>query len=309
MSDLNDRQRHAVRHTDSPLLVLAGAGSGKTRVITEKMAHLVRSGTCAANEIVAVTFTNKAAREMKARAARLMDKDEQKGLWVSTFHTLGLRVLKSEYRAAGLRPGFSLFDANDSQTLLNDLLKRDGENDAAKDAQWVISAWKSALIDPDTALATARDDREAQAARLYAAYERSLRAFNGLDFDDLIGLPVTLLRDKEDARQRWQLRVRYVLADEYQDTNLAQYAMLRLLAGDEGRFTVVGDDDQSIYTWRGANPENLNQLKTDYPSLAVVKLEQNYRSSGNVLNAANTLIANNPHLFEKGSGVPTVQAT
>ncbi|MEO1576554.1 MAG: 3'-5' exonuclease, partial [Pseudomonadota bacterium] len=158
---------------------------------------------------------------------------------------------------------------------------------------------KSALLTPDEALAAAQDDREAQAARLYAAYERSLRAFNGLDFDDLIGLPVMLLRDKDDARARWQERVRYVLADEYQDTNLAQYALLKLLAGKEGRFTVVGDDDQSIYTWRGANPENLNQLKADYPDLAVVKLEQNYRSSSNVLNAANRLIANNPHLFDK----------
>ncbi|MEM6641258.1 MAG: UvrD-helicase domain-containing protein [Pseudomonadota bacterium] len=299
MSDLNPRQRRAVEHVATPLLVLAGAGSGKTRVITEKISHLVNTGVCKASEIIAVTFTNKAAREMRERAERLLPKDQRKGLQISTFHTLGLKMLKTEYRSAGLRRGFSLFDANDTQALLNDILKRDGDDDATKDAQWVISGWKNQLLSPEQAAATAADPRESGLAKLYAAYERSLRAFNGVDFDDLIGLPVQLLRDRPDVRERWQSRVRYLLADEYQDTNLAQYTMLRLLAGRDGRFTVVGDDDQSIYTWRGANPENLNQLKADYPELNVVKLEQNYRSTGNVLDAANALIDHNPHLFEK----------
>jgi ATP-dependent DNA helicase Rep len=299
MSELNPRQRRAVAHVDSPLLVLAGAGSGKTRVITEKIAHLIRTCNVDARHIIAVTFTNKAAREMRERATRLLDGKEQKGLWVSTFHTLGLRILKQDYQRLGYRRGFSIFDATDTQSLLRELLKRDGDDDAAKSAQWTISAWKSALIPPDQALATAEDPLEAAAARLYARYERSLRAYNGFDFDDLIGVPVRLLQTDEEALAEWRERVRYVLADEYQDTNLAQYALLKLLAGDAGRFTVVGDDDQSIYTWRGANPENLHQLKTDYPTLSVVKLEQNYRSTANILNAANELIGNNPHLFDK----------
>jgi ATP-dependent DNA helicase Rep len=299
MSELNPRQRRAVEHVDSPLLVLAGAGSGKTRVITEKIAHLIRDCALDASHIIAVTFTNKAAREMRERATGLLDGGEQKGLWVSTFHTLGLRIIKKEYRRLGFRPGFSIFDASDSLTLLKEILKRDGDDDAAQAAQWKISAWKSALIGADEALANAEDPLDAQAARLYAVYERSLRAYNGFDFDDLIGAPVKLLQDNPECLAEWRERVRYVLADEYQDTNVSQYALLRLLAGDEGRFTVVGDDDQSIYTWRGANPENLNQLKADYPALKVVKLEQNYRSSGNILDAANALIANNPHLFEK----------
>ncbi len=299
MSELNPRQRRAVAHVDTPLLVLAGAGSGKTRVITEKIAHLIRHCAVDARHIIAVTFTNKAAKEMHERATRLLDAKEQKGLWVSTFHTLGLRILKQEYKRLGYRKGFSIFDASDTATLLKELLKRDGDDDAADSAQWTISAWKSAMITPDEALSAAQDPLEAHAARLYGLYERSLRAYNGFDFDDLIGVPVRLLKSDPEVLAEWRHRVRYVLADEYQDTNLAQYEMLRLLAGEEGKFTVVGDDDQSIYTWRGANPENLQQLKADYPSLKVVKLEQNYRSSGNILNAANELIGNNPHLFEK----------
>ncbi|MFK8015797.1 MAG: UvrD-helicase domain-containing protein [Gammaproteobacteria bacterium] len=299
MSELNPRQRRAVAHVDTPLLVLAGAGSGKTRVITEKIAHLIRHCDIDARHIIAVTFTNKAAKEMRERATKLLDKSEQKGLWVSTFHTLGLRILKQEHERLGYRRGFSVFDASDTQTLLKELLKRDGDDDAAKSAQWTISAWKSGMVTPDEALASAADPLEAQAARLYGLYERSLRAYNGFDFDDLIGVPVRLLQTDEQVLREWRHRVRYVLADEYQDTNLAQYAMLKLLAGKTGQFTVVGDDDQSIYTWRGANPENLQQLKADYPALKVVKLEQNYRSSGNILDAANQLIGNNPHLFEK----------
>lgn len=299
MDSLNPRQQEAVQHTDSPLLVLAGAGSGKTRVITYKIAHLIRHCALQASHIAAVTFTNKAAKEMKQRATALLGGDEQKGLRVSTFHTLGLNILRQGYGALGYRSGFSIFDATDSLALLKEQLKRDGDDAVAEAAQWKISAWKSALICPEDALRNAADSLEANTARLYAQYQRSLKAFNGFDFDDLIGAPVRLFREHPTELATWRERIRYLLADEYQDTNQAQYELLRLLAGAKGRFTVVGDDDQSIYTWRGANPENLNQLKDDYQSLRVIKLEQNYRSSGNILNAANGLIAHNPHLFEK----------
>ena len=296
---LNARQREAVLHTDTPLLVLAGAGSGKTRVITHKIAHLIRNRGLDPARIAAVTFTNKAAREMKARVAQLIGEDQPNGLRISTFHTLGLRILQTEHERLGYRKGFSIFDAGDSQSLLKEIMKRDGDDSAVQAAQWKISAWKNALVGPEHALAHAEDALEAGAARLYAEYQRSLKAYNGVDFDDLIGVPVTLFRDEPDVLDAWKARIRYLLADEYQDTNTAQYILLKQLAGKQGRFTVVGDDDQSIYTWRGADPENLRQLSADYPTMKVVKLEQNYRSSNRILTAANTLIDNNPHVFEK----------
>ncbi len=299
MHDLNPRQREAVGHVDSPLLVLAGAGSGKTRVITYKIAHLIRERGLSPDRIAAVTFTNKAAREMKKRVTGLLGGEEIAGLRVSTFHTLGLNILRREHLRLGYRRGISIFDAADSLSLLKEQMKRTGEDRATEAAQWKISAWKSALVDPEAALKGAGDELDADAARLYAVYQRALKAYNGVDFDDLIAQPVALFRDFPDALEAWRERIRYLLADEYQDTNLAQYELMRLLAGEEGRFTVVGDDDQSIYTWRGANPDNLRQLADDYPALTVVKLEQNYRSSGNILGAANTLIDNNPHLFAK----------
>ncbi|MBT8137122.1 MAG: UvrD-helicase domain-containing protein [Gammaproteobacteria bacterium] len=298
-SALNPRQRAAVTHVDTPLLVLAGAGSGKTRVIVHKIAHLIKNGGISPDNIAAVTFTNKAAKEMRERVAALLGESAVSELRVSTFHTLGLNILRREYDQLGYRQGFSIFDAADSLALLQELQKRDGDDAATEQAQWTISGWKSALIGPAHALKCAEDALEAGTARLYAAYQRSLKAYNGVDFDDLILQPVALFQDNPEVLAAWQERIRYLLADEYQDTNLAQYQLLRLLAGTEGRFTVVGDDDQSIYTWRGANPENLNQLAQDYPQLEVVKLEQNYRSSGNILATANHLIANNQHLFDK----------
>ncbi len=296
---LNPHQRGAVRYTDGPLLVLAGAGSGKTRVITHKIAYLVNHHGIAPDRIAAVTFTNKAANEMAERAGALLGDGAAAELRVSTFHTLGLHILRQDYERLGYRRGFSIFDAGDALALLQELQKRDGDDAAAEQAQWTISNWKSALIGPGQALRDASNSFEAAAARLYAAYQRSLKAYNGVDFDDLIAQPVALFRDHGAVLAAWRERIRYLLADEYQDTNLAQYELLKSLAGREGRFTVVGDDDQSIYTWRGANPENLNELARDYPELKVIKLEQNYRSSANILAAANGLIANNDHLFDK----------
>ncbi len=300
MNDLNKRQGEAVRHLDGPLLVLAGAGSGKTRVITAKIAHLIDNAGLAARHITAVTFTNKAAREMKARVGRLLGPESGRGLTVSTFHTLGLNILRRELKAAGLRPGFSIFDEQDVEQLLRELSKKnEADRETLRRARWQISTWKNDLIDPDTAPSTADDDFDTFYAALYGAYQRALRVYNAVDFDDLILLPVTLLRDDPALRERWQNRIRYLLVDEYQDTNGAQYELVKLLVGVRGALTVVGDDDQSIYAWRGARPENLIRLREDYPRLHVIKLEQNYRSTRRILHAANTLIANNEHVFEK----------
>ncbi len=300
MNDLNPKQREAVRYLDGPLLVLAGAGSGKTRVITAKIAHLIEKAGIAARNITAVTFTNKAAREMKNRVGKLLGSDAARGLTISTFHTLGLNILRRELKAAGLRSGFSIFDEQDVDQLLRELAKKnDADKDALQRARWQISAWKNDLVDPEQAIAVAATDIEAFQAALYGAYQRALRAYNAVDFDDLILLPVSLLRDDAELRERWQNRIRYLLVDEYQDTNGAQYELVKLLVGVRGALTVVGDDDQSIYAWRGARPENLARLRDDFPRLHVIKLEQNYRSMRRILHAANTLIANNEHVFEK----------
>ena len=300
MSDLNAKQREAVRYLDGPLLVLAGAGSGKTRVITAKIAHLIDSAGITPRHITAVTFTNKAAREMKARVGRLLGGDKGRGLTVSTFHTLGLNILRRELGAAGLRRNFSIFDEQDVDQLLRELSKKnEADKQALQRARWQISAWKNDLIEPEAALDTAQDDVQAFHAALYGAYQRALRAYNAVDFDDLILLPVSLLRNDGALRERWQNRIRYLLVDEYQDTNGAHYELVRLLVGVRGALTVVGDDDQSIYAWRGARPENLARLRADFPRLRVIKLEQNYRSTGRILRAANTLIANNEHVFDK----------
>lgn len=295
MSKLNPRQSEAVSHTRSPLLVLAGAGSGKTSVITRKIAWLHKQHGIPAEHIFAVTFTNKAAREMKSRVAKLLDKDTAAQLKVSTFHSLGLNILRAELHRLGYRPGFSILDAEDSLNLMADLARQEGETDRSKcvDLQRRISHLKTELATPGATVA------DPYTRRLYESYEKHLKAYNAFDFDDLIVKPVQLLRDDDEARLIWSQKVRYLLVDEYQDTNRSQYELVRLLVGSGAHLTVVGDDDQSIYTWRGARPENLHDLKRDFPDLEVVKLEQNYRSTGRILKAANTLIANNPHLFEK----------
>jgi len=297
---LNPSQLEAVNYTAGPLLVLAGAGSGKTRVITQKIAALVAGGMPAWG-IAAVTFTNKAAREMRQRAGLLLDAQTAKALKISTFHTLGLNILRREYGNLGYKRGFTIFDAHDSRSLVKELLKNDNaDTEGAIDgACAAFSAWKSELVSPQGALAGAADELEQARARQYAAYQRALQAYNALDFDDLIARPVFLFRELPQVLEAWQDRIQYMLGDEYQDTNFAQYQLMGQLVGARGAFTVVGDDDQSIYAWRGARPDNLRSLASDYPALKVIKLEQNYRSSGRILESANGLIANNPHLFEK----------
>ena len=295
---LNDQQRAAVTYTAGPLLVLAGAGSGKTRVIIEKIVHLVQQRGLPGQKIAAITFTNKAAREMKERLARRLGAERSTEITVSTFHSLGWRIVRDHHAELGYRPGISILDETDSQTVVRDLLPEGTAPEMVKLARTQVSRWKNrALAAGDPAVSFQSAGEEA-VWRLYSRYEEHLRNLNAVDFDDLILQPLRALQD-EDIRLAWQQKIRYLLVDEYQDTNETQYRLLRLLAGEDGRLTVVGDDDQSIYGWRGAQPENLQQLAGDYPKLEVIKLEQNYRSCGTVLKAANALIAQNPHPIEK----------
>lgn len=301
MTQLNSRQRQAVLYIDGPCLVLAGAGSGKTSVITRKIAYLVKECEIAARNIAALTFTNKAAREMKERVSHLIRGDAAKGLTVSTFHNLGLNIIRREHQHLGFKPGFSIFDAEDARSLLKELLFRDGDldSDLLDTIHNQISKWKNDLVLPQTAESLAQSDGEQKIALIYKAYSQALKAYNAVDFDDLILIPVQLFQSQPEILARWQKKIRYLLVDEYQDTNSSQYLLVKLLVGARGALTVVGDDDQSIYAWRGARPENMSLLKQDYPQLEVIKLEQNYRSTSRILRAANQLIANNPHEFNK----------
>lgn len=301
---LNPSQHDAMLYTTGPLLVLAGAGSGKTAVITRKIAHLIQNCNMPAHRIVAMTFTNKAAREMKERVGKLLPSDQLKGLTVSTFHNFGLNFLRFELKHTPLKNNFSIMDGDDSKRLLMDLMQRDNLSGAESKelinkAIRKISDWKNDLILPPQAISTCETNEDLQLAHLYELYERNIRAYNAVDFDDLIVLPARLLQDNLELRDKWQNRVRYLLVDEYQDTNTAQYMLVKLLVGVQARFTAVGDDDQSIYAWRGAKPENMALLGEDFPQLKVIKLEQNYRSTTRILKAANSVITNNPHLFEK----------
>ncbi|HKL77811.1 MAG TPA: UvrD-helicase domain-containing protein [Gammaproteobacteria bacterium] len=301
MEGLNPQQREAVLTASGPLLVLAGAGSGKTRVITTKIAHLIEDQGLSARNIFAVTFTNKAAREMSQRVRSGLASGSARGLTVSTFHRLGMTILRKEIHHLGYRDAFTIFDPEDQVGLVRGLMQEAGGFGVTQpeDIRGYISSWKGELVTPEQAVERADDETAMQAARVFGRYQESLFAHNAVDFDDLINLPVRLFREHFDVAERWRGRCHHLLVDEFQDINGAQYTLMRHLAGDDGDFTVVGDDDQSIYAWRGASPELLANLRTDYPALQVVKLEQNYRCSGRILNAANHLIAHNPHLFEK----------
>ncbi|EOV8446928.1 DNA helicase Rep [Acinetobacter baumannii] len=303
-SQLNNKQEEAMKYTQGPLLVLAGAGSGKTSVITRKIAYLVQHCRIPAHRITAMTFTNKAAREMKERVTKLLSREEAKGLSVSTFHTFGLNLLRLELKNLPLKANFSILDADDCKRILMDLMHRDNLSGAESKeliakAMKKISDWKNDLILPEQAHSTCETPEDVQFAHLYQLYERNLRAYNAVDFDDLIVMPTRLLQENAEVRDKWQNRVRYLLVDEYQDTNTAQYILVKLLVGVMGQFTAVGDDDQSIYAWRGAKPENMALLKQDFPNLHIIKLEQNYRSTSRILKAANCVIQNNPHIFDK----------
>jgi len=298
---LNPGQNEAVKYVTGPCLVLAGAGSGKTGVICQKIAYLIQKCDYKARNIAAVTFTNKAAREMKQRVIKMMDKHLTRGLTVSTFHSLGLDIIRKEIKTLGYKPGFTLFDDQDTLALLKELTndELDGDKDLLSKLQSMISNWKNDLLLPDAAIKMAADADATMYAEFYALYQKHMKAYNALDFDDLILIPTLLLRNFPEVRTRWQKKIQYMLVDEYQDTNASQYELVKLIAGKAGLLTVVGDDDQSIYSWRGAKPQNLVLLGEDYPNLKLIKLEQNYRSSGRILKCANILIANNPHVYDK----------
>lgn len=301
MTTLNPRQKEAVHYIDGPSLVLAGAGSGKTSVITRKIAYMIQECGISARHIAAVTFTNKAAREMKERVTKLVKGTAARGLTVSTFHNLGLNIIRKEHKTLGFKSGFTIFDAEDARGLIKEIMLKDGENntDMIDLVQSQISNWKNGLIEPDQALSMAKSEGEQTWALVFERYNKALRAYNAVDFDDLIRLPSKLFSEHPEVLARWRQKIRYLLVDEYQDTNSSQYKVVQQLVGDRGTLTVVGDDDQSIYAWRGARPENMSLLKEDFPSLHVIKLEQNYRSTARILKAANVLIANNPHEFDK----------
>jgi ATP-dependent DNA helicase Rep len=298
LAGLNPPQREAAKYLDGPLLVLAGAGSGKTRVITHKIAYLIGECGYKPGSIAAITFTNKAAREMQDRASRLTQDVNTKGLIVTTFHSMGLRMLREDAKSAGLKPAFSILDSADAMGIISEILKTTDKQEIRR-AVSRISLWKNELKSPAAALQTAEDDNARAYAKIYDRYDATLRAYQAVDFDDLIRVPAELLDSHAELRDKWQNRLRHILVDEYQDTNVAQYRLLQKLTGVRAAFTAVGDDDQAIYGWRGASADNLRQLREDYPQLHMVKLEQNYRSTVRILKAANSLIANNPKLFEK----------
>ncbi|RZI62209.1 MAG: ATP-dependent DNA helicase Rep, partial [Rubrivivax sp.] len=287
-AQLNPAQLAAVHHLSGPCLVIAGAGSGKTSVITQKIAKLMSEGYRPKN-IAAITFTNKASQEMRERAKHLVGSKAGSELLVSTFHSLGVRILRQDGRHLGLKEQFSILDSDDVLSVLRDA---GGTTDAAtaKSWQWTISLWKNQNLSPQQALAYAKDDMERAAAVVMQRYQERLTAYQAVDFDDLIGLPLKLLQTNEEARGKWQETLRYVLVDEYQDTNAVQYELLKCLVGDRAMFTAVGDDDQSIYGWRGATIENLKKLPVDFPQLKIIPLEQNYRSTSAILRAANNVI-------------------
>lgn len=297
---LNHQQQQAVEYINGACLVLAGAGSGKTRVIINKIAHLISQCGYLPKQIAAVTFTNKAAREMRERVAHSIGKEQSKGLTISTFHTLGFEILKREHKLLGFKSGMTLFDEHDQLALLKHLLPENvaEDKDLLKALISTISNWKNDLLSPEMAVHHCKSERDRVFSHFYQLYQNQLKAYNALDFDDLIMLPVLLFRQFPEALARWQQKIRYLLVDEYQDTNTSQYELIKLLVASHKNFTVVGDDDQSIYSWRGAKPENMQRLREDF-DLKVIKLEQNYRSSQRILHCANILIDNNEHIFDK----------
>ena len=309
LNKLNTQQRDAVKYTQGPLLVLAGAGSGKTRVITHKIAYLIKSLGIQAKHITAITFTNKAAKEMQERASKLVSGLNTRGLTICTFHALGLKIMREEAKNLGYKPTFSVLDSYDSGKIISDIMQTT-DKALVRSMQSQISLWKNSFTSPELVKSQAKEEFDHFAARVYLQYQDTLKTYQAIDFDDLIKLPVELFKTDLAVLHKWQLKIRYLLVDEYQDTNVCQYQLIKLLAGSQGQFTAVGDDDQSIYAWRGADSENLRLLNQDYTNLNIIKLEQNYRSTTTILGAANQVIQNNPKLFEKklwsdfGTGEP-----
>ena len=292
---MNPAQKEAVAHIDGPLLIMAGAGSGKTRVLTSRIAYLLEQGV-APYQILAITFTNKAAAEMKERVAQMVG-PRAKDIWLSTFHSFCAKFLRMEIEhLGGYNRNFVIYDSGDSQALIKNCLREmnlDDKQFPPNTVQSAISSAKNELIDPAAYARQGNSFHGAKIAEVYALYQRKIRANNALDFDDLLMLAVQLLESSDDVRDRYQTKFRYILIDEYQDTNRAQYRLARILAEKSRNLCVVGDVDQSIYAWRGADIKNILDFETDYPEARVIMLEQNYRSTQNILEAANAVIDNN----------------
>ncbi|MFN8770508.1 MAG: UvrD-helicase domain-containing protein [Neisseriaceae bacterium] len=298
LTTLNKEQQQSIEYISGPLLVIAGAGSGKTRVITNKIAYLIHECNYQAQHITAITFTNKAAKEMLERTNKLLKNTNSRGLIITTFHSLGLKILKEECSHLGYKPNFSIIDSHDSSKIISDIIKTT-DKALIKSLKSQISLWKNQLITPEHLLSIAKDDIEFETAKIYQQYQETIRTYQSVDFDDLIKLPIELFESSMEVLYKWQQKTRYLLIDEYQDTNLCQYRLIKLLINRSGMLTAVGDDDQSIYAWRGADLNNLKNLQNDFPQLSIIKLEQNYRSTNTILNAANHVIKNNPKMFEK----------
>lgn len=298
LATLNKEQKQSVQYIDGPLLVIAGAGSGKTRVITSKIAYLINNCNYEAKHITAITFTNKAAKEMLERASQILKDANTRGLTITTFHSLGLKILKEECTHLGYKKNFSILDSHDSLKIVSDIAKTT-DKAIIKSLHSKISLWKNSLTKPEYLLSIASDTIELETARIYQQYQDTLKTYQAMDFDDLIKLPLELYENNMEVLYKWQQRIRYLLVDEYQDTNECQYRLIKLLTQRSGMLTAVGDDDQSIYAWRGANLDNLKNLQNDFKNLNVIKLEQNYRSTTTILGAANSVIQNNPKIFNK----------
>src|SRR2546422_8172427 len=295
LADLNPAQREAVLATEGPLLVIAGAGSGKTRVLTHRIAHLLAAVGVKPNEILAITFTNKAAGEMRERAQRLLGRTGQ-GLWVLTFHAACGRILRREAQRLGYRSNFTIYDQADQVRLVKQCLEeleRDPKRFTPRGIHNQISHAKNRLISPDEYASQVQSFYDQTVADVYQLYQRRLFASNAVDFDDLLMLTVDVLERFPDAREKWQKAFRCILVDEYQDTNHAQYRLLQLLAEQHGNVCAVGDPDQSIFAFRGADINNILDFERDFPGTCTIALEQNYRSTNSILDAANAVIANN----------------
>lgn len=301
MSQLNPEQFIAVHHTEGPLLVLAGAGSGKTQVITSRIVHLLAKCKIPAEQILAVTFTNKAAKEMQERVKRAAG-SKAEGILISTFHSLGVRILRRDIRRLGYKPNFTIYSDSDQAGVVRQALSDlniDTKQFQPDLVRWQISSAKNRLIAPEQYPKLSTNPLEQVTAAVYPRYQHLLRAYNAIDFDDIIMLTVQMLEELPEVRQHWQQRFSYIMVDEYQDTNAGQYKLISLLAQGHGNLCVVGDDDQAIYGWRGADITNILNFSSERSSCKVVKLEQNYRSTGTILNAANTVIRNNSKRSDK----------
>ncbi|WP_422667465.1 UvrD-helicase domain-containing protein [Buchnera aphidicola] len=298
---LNLIQKNAIHFIDGPCFILAGAGSGKTKVIINKIIHLIHNCQYKPDSIIAVTFTNKAAHEIKTRLAQYLDLLQIKSMIISTFHALGLEIIKKEIKSCNFNENFSLLDEKDQIVLLKTIIneKLEFNKKFLKKVMFMISYWKNKFWTPQKVELLAQSTIEKNFSWIYKKYDSYLRISNVLDFDDLICIPVLLLKNNKKIRTYWRDKIAYLLVDEYQDTNNSQYALLKNLTNNNSHFTLVGDDDQSIYSWRGAKLDNILSLKKDYPNLKIIKMEQNYRSSGRILKVANSLISNNINNFQK----------